>query len=140
MPRQSAEAIAAKLWRTGSKYPPIPRDLPATVRMHYKALMMSREVWHWTPNARDLLRRYVLTYASAETAQKKLDNETDARLLSQHARSLATLNSNLVTLSRQLRLTPLSQIASDAVDQVREPPAILRDPLIGGAAARGLRR
>src|SRR6516164_7303979 len=105
MPRESAESKAAKVWRTGAKYPPTPRDLPPTVRNHYRTLMTSREVHHWTPNARDLLRRYVLTFASAETAQKKLDGEVDGRLVAQHARTLATLNSSLVSMSRQLRLT-----------------------------------
>jgi hypothetical protein len=73
MPRESAESKAAKVWRSGAKYPPIPRDLPASVRHHYRTLMQSREVYHWTPNARDLLRRYCLTFAAAETAQKRLD-------------------------------------------------------------------
>ena len=81
-----------------------------------------------------MLRRYVLTFASAEIAQKKLDEEVDPRLRSQHARTLVQLNSSLVSMSRQLRLTPLSQISSDARDQAREPPAILRDRLIGGHA------
>jgi hypothetical protein len=142
MARESAESKAAKVWRTGAKYPPIPSDLPSSIRKHYKALMTSREVHHWTRNAQDLLRRYVLTFASAEKAQRRLDNEDDPRMISAHARSLATLNSSLITMSRQLRLTPLSQISSDARDQLHEPPAAMHDRLIGGRAdqQRNVRR
>jgi hypothetical protein len=139
MPKSSAEEKAAKLWRIGAKPPRPPPDLRGPARKLWISLAASRPPYFWTEAAKFLLRRLVLTAASTEIVHAELDRDPAGANSSRIARQVATLNASITSLSRQLRLNPINEIAPDARERLTERGSAIDDEeqLLGGPAVHG---
>lgn len=83
-----------------------------------------------------LLHRLVKTAATAEIVHAALDRDPAGASSSGLTRQLTALNASVATLSRQLRLSPMQEIATDAAER-RTERGTAADPLLGGYAVHG---
>jgi hypothetical protein len=139
MPRRSAEEIAAIRWRTGSKPPAPPADLPPRSRKLWRQIVSSKPVDFWTPTMRVLLSRFCRTAEYCSRVADALDQlpvGSDQAL--KLTRQLIGLNGTLSVLSQKMRLSAQNTISARSTGWMAETGGI-DNPLIGGHATHDRR-
>ena len=131
MPRQSADARAAAVFRAGGHRPP-PRGLPPRARALWREIVGCRAPDHFDPGSFPLLRQFCILAAHTETLEAEL--AVDAHALEE----MLAVARTMTTLATKLRLTVQSRVRYDAgaLDERLPDPTTPVSRLLGGRALR----
>jgi hypothetical protein len=134
MPRISAEARAAAVWRVGGKSPPAPGHLSQGARQVWTEITESRPPDYFRPGSTHLLEQLCTTIDLArQLAPRVQENPLDAGVVGQYLKFTQTT----ALLSQKLRLSVQSSvhcrngILSERVTPARGRSGKSRDLLFG---------
>jgi hypothetical protein len=136
MPRRSAEAVSASLWRAGVTPPSPPKDLSPAAQKIWRKLANSRPGDWLDPAAQEMLRRLCRTLVSADQVHDQLDAAAGTPKAAELIKQLAQLNSSVKAMMVALRLTPQTTIDRHGGQRTERGHGDFddEDGLLGGAA------
>jgi hypothetical protein len=147
MPRLSAEARSAKLFRTGIKPPPPPESLNPEAARLWKEIAASKPPSWWEPGNLRLLQRYCRLAITAEKWHDALDRvQPTSKGAGKLLREVATANASLSLLASKLRISVQAVIDRHSGKLTEVGPGIdlddadFKSGLLGGFAVRPLSR
>jgi hypothetical protein len=136
VPRLSAEARAAELFRTGTAPPPPPGNLNPEAAQLWKQIAASKPPSWWEAGNLRLLQRYCRLAITAERWHDALDRvQPTSKGAGKLLREVATANASLSLLASKLRISVQAQIDRRS-GRITERGAGMdfEDGIIGGAA------
>jgi hypothetical protein len=135
MPRLSAEARSAELFRTGTRPPPPPKSLCAEAAKLWMEIAASKPLSWWEPGNLRLLQRYCRLAVTTEKRHDALDRlHPTSKGAGKLLREITAANASLSLLASKLRISVQSVIATRSGRTTERGPGLdaVDDKLLGG--------